>query len=64
MPFAQITEEVHRAILAEQDLITTAKSLAGGLPLSGVIGRVDIMDAPSEDSVAHMEEIHLPVPLA
>ena len=29
------------------DLITSAKSLAGGLPLSGVIGRADIMDAPS-----------------
>lgn len=29
------------------DLITTAKSLAGGLPLSGVIGRADVMDAPS-----------------
>ena len=28
------------------DLITVAKSLAGGLPLSGVIGRADIMDAP------------------
>jgi 4-aminobutyrate aminotransferase/(S)-3-amino-2-methylpropionate transaminase len=26
------------------DLITTAKSLAGGLPLSGVIGRAEIMD--------------------
>jgi 4-aminobutyrate aminotransferase / (S)-3-amino-2-methylpropionate transaminase / 5-aminovalerate transaminase len=28
------------------DLITIAKSLAGGLPLSGVIGRAEIMDAP------------------
>lgn len=28
------------------DLIATAKSLAGGFPLSGVIGRADIMDAP------------------
>ena len=28
------------------DLITVAKSLAGGVPLSGVIGRADIMDAP------------------
>lgn len=27
------------------DLTTTAKSLAGGLPLSGVVGRADIMDA-------------------
>jgi len=28
------------------DLITVAKSLAGGVPLSGVIGRAEIMDAP------------------
>jgi 4-aminobutyrate aminotransferase/(S)-3-amino-2-methylpropionate transaminase len=28
------------------DLIAVAKSLAGGLPLSGVIGRADVMDAP------------------
>jgi 4-aminobutyrate aminotransferase/(S)-3-amino-2-methylpropionate transaminase len=28
------------------DLITTAKSLAGGMPLSGVIGRAALMDAP------------------
>ncbi len=28
------------------DLIATAKSLAGGMPLSGVIGRAAIMDAP------------------
>lgn len=27
------------------DLVTTAKSLAGGLPLSGVVGRAAIMDA-------------------
>jgi 4-aminobutyrate aminotransferase/(S)-3-amino-2-methylpropionate transaminase len=30
----------------DPDLITVAKSLAGGLPLSGVVGRGDIMDAP------------------
>lgn len=30
----------------EPDLLTVAKSLAGGLPLSGVIGRAAIMDAP------------------
>jgi 4-aminobutyrate aminotransferase / (S)-3-amino-2-methylpropionate transaminase / 5-aminovalerate transaminase len=30
----------------EPDLITVAKSLAGGLPLSGVIGKAAIMDAP------------------
>ncbi|MBT0570741.1 4-aminobutyrate--2-oxoglutarate transaminase [Curvibacter sp. CHRR-16] len=28
------------------DLITTAKSLAGGFPLSGVVGRADVIDAP------------------
>jgi 4-aminobutyrate aminotransferase/(S)-3-amino-2-methylpropionate transaminase len=28
------------------DLITVAKSLAGGLPLSGVVGRAEMMDAP------------------
>ncbi|MBS0514449.1 MAG: 4-aminobutyrate--2-oxoglutarate transaminase [Proteobacteria bacterium] len=28
------------------DLITTAKSLAGGLPLSAVVGRAEVMDAP------------------
>ena len=30
----------------EPDLITMAKSLAGGFPLSGVLGRAAIMDAP------------------
>ncbi len=30
----------------EPDMITVAKSLAGGFPLSGVIGKADIMDAP------------------
>lgn len=29
------------------DLITVAKSLGGGLPISGVIGRAKIMDAPA-----------------
>ena len=29
----------------EPDLITVAKSLAGGFPLSGVIGRAEVMDA-------------------
>ncbi|NDV11933.1 4-aminobutyrate--2-oxoglutarate transaminase [Crenobacter caeni] len=29
------------------DLITTAKSLAGGFPLSAVVGRADVMDAPA-----------------
>lgn len=30
----------------EPDMITTAKSLAGGLPLAGVTGKAEIMDAP------------------
>lgn len=30
----------------EPDLITMAKSLAGGFPLAGVIGKAEIMDAP------------------
>jgi 4-aminobutyrate aminotransferase/(S)-3-amino-2-methylpropionate transaminase len=29
------------------DMITVAKSMAGGLPLSGVIGRAEVMDAPN-----------------
>jgi 4-aminobutyrate aminotransferase/(S)-3-amino-2-methylpropionate transaminase len=28
------------------DLICTAKSMAGGFPISGVVGRADVMDAP------------------
>lgn len=35
----------HYDVLA--DLTTMAKSLAGGLPLSGVCGRAEIMDAPA-----------------
>jgi 4-aminobutyrate aminotransferase len=31
----------------EADLITMAKSLAGGMPLSGVCGRAAVMDAPA-----------------
>ncbi|TDQ84051.1 4-aminobutyrate aminotransferase/(S)-3-amino-2-methylpropionate transaminase [Dongia mobilis] len=31
----------------EADMITVAKSLAGGFPLSGVIGKAEIMDAPA-----------------
>jgi 4-aminobutyrate aminotransferase/(S)-3-amino-2-methylpropionate transaminase len=30
----------------EPDLMTVAKSIAAGLPLSGVLGKADIMDAP------------------
>jgi 4-aminobutyrate aminotransferase/(S)-3-amino-2-methylpropionate transaminase len=29
------------------DLICTAKSLAGGFPISGVVGRAEVMDAPA-----------------
>jgi len=35
----------------EPDLITVAKSLAGGLPLSGVLGKAAIMDAPAEGAI-------------
>jgi 4-aminobutyrate aminotransferase / (S)-3-amino-2-methylpropionate transaminase / 5-aminovalerate transaminase len=31
----------------EPDMITVAKSMAAGMPLSGIIGRADIMDAPT-----------------
>jgi 4-aminobutyrate aminotransferase / (S)-3-amino-2-methylpropionate transaminase / 5-aminovalerate transaminase len=31
----------------QPDLITVAKSLAAGFPLSGVVGRADVMDAPT-----------------
>ena len=35
----------------EPDLITVAKSIAAGLPLSGVLGKAEIMDAPGENAV-------------
>jgi 4-aminobutyrate aminotransferase / (S)-3-amino-2-methylpropionate transaminase / 5-aminovalerate transaminase len=35
----------------EADLIIVAKSIAGGLPLSGVLGRAEIMDAPADSAV-------------
>jgi 4-aminobutyrate aminotransferase/(S)-3-amino-2-methylpropionate transaminase len=35
----------------EADLLTVAKSIAGGLPLSGVIGRAEIMDAPPDSAI-------------
>jgi 4-aminobutyrate aminotransferase/(S)-3-amino-2-methylpropionate transaminase len=35
----------------EADLITIAKSIAMGLPLSGVIGRAEIMDAPADSAI-------------
>jgi 4-aminobutyrate aminotransferase-like enzyme len=39
----------HHAV--EADLITTAKSIAAGLPLSGVLGRAEIMDAPPDSAI-------------
>ncbi len=35
----------------EPDLITVAKSIAAGLPLSGVLGRAAIMDAPGDNAI-------------
>ena len=35
----------------EPDLMTVAKSIAAGLPLSGVIGAAEIMDAPGDSAI-------------
>src|SRR5215218_6974503 len=35
----------------EPDLITLAKSIAGGLPLSAVLGKAEIMDAPGDSAI-------------
>jgi 4-aminobutyrate aminotransferase/(S)-3-amino-2-methylpropionate transaminase len=35
----------------EPDLLTFAKSIAAGLPLSGVLGRARIMDAPGDSAI-------------
>src|SRR5436190_15756273 len=35
----------------EPDLMTVAKSIASGLPLSGVLGKAEIMDAPGDGAV-------------
>ncbi len=35
----------------EPDLVTIAKSVAAGLPLSGVLGRAEIMDAPGPSAI-------------
>jgi 4-aminobutyrate aminotransferase / (S)-3-amino-2-methylpropionate transaminase / 5-aminovalerate transaminase len=35
----------------EPDLVALAKSIAAGLPLSGVIGRAEIMDAPDDSAI-------------
>jgi 4-aminobutyrate aminotransferase/(S)-3-amino-2-methylpropionate transaminase len=35
----------------EPDLITIAKSIAGGLPLSAVVGHAEIMDAPGDSAI-------------
>src|SRR5438128_4087237 len=35
----------------EPDLMVVAKSIAAGLPLSGVLGKAEIMDAPGESAI-------------
>ena len=35
----------------EPDLMCVAKSIAAGLPLSGVVGRAEIMDAPGDSAI-------------
>jgi 4-aminobutyrate aminotransferase/(S)-3-amino-2-methylpropionate transaminase len=35
----------------EPDLVTIAKSIAAGLPLSAVLGRAEIMDAPDDSAI-------------
>jgi len=35
----------------EPDLMTLAKSIAGGLPLSAVVGKAEIMDAPGDSAI-------------
>ena len=35
----------------EPDLVTVAKSIAAGIPLSGVLGRAEIMNAPKDNAV-------------
>ena len=35
----------------EPDLVCVAKSIAAGLPLSGVLGRAEIMDAPGDSAI-------------
>ncbi|MBV8256680.1 MAG: 4-aminobutyrate--2-oxoglutarate transaminase [Actinobacteria bacterium] len=35
----------------DADLVTIAKSVAAGLPLSGVLGRAELMDAPGEGAI-------------
>ena len=33
-------------MVLSQNMITIAKSMGAGMPISGVVGRADIMDAP------------------
>ena len=35
----------------EPDLMTVAKSIGGGFPLSGVLGRAELMDAPPDNAI-------------
>jgi len=43
--FAMQHYDVLADLITMADLMTVAKSLAGGMPLSGVVGRADVMDA-------------------
>jgi 4-aminobutyrate aminotransferase/(S)-3-amino-2-methylpropionate transaminase len=36
---------------AQPDLVCTAKSLGSGLPLSGVVGKAEVMDAPRQSAI-------------
>src|ERR671930_451857 len=44
---------LERALITQvaADLVTLAKSIAGGLPLSAVIGKAEIMDAPGDSAI-------------
>ena len=35
----------------EPDLVTVAKSMGGGIPISGVLGRASLMDAPEDSAI-------------
>lgn len=35
----------------QPDLLTTAKSIAGGIPLSAIVGRAEVMDAPAPGTI-------------
>ena len=52
----------HHSVQA--DLITMAKSLGGGMPISGVVGRADVMDAPPPAAAAPTPATRWPWPRA